>query len=203
MQVDLGGLDAFVAEPERDHGDVDTAVEQLHGRGVPQDMWGEVLVVQRRAAPGRGGGVFGEQPGDRVGAQWSASTGREHRIGWAAVVFAEPGGERGDGVGGKRGRAVFASLAVATNVWPGAQMDVVADESGQFGDPQAGLDGQREQGVITATEPGAVVGRGQQCVDLLAGQEAHQFLLVAFGGDGQHPLDRLGVFGMLQGGVAE
>src|SRR6476659_7071991 len=96
----------------------------------------------------------------------------------AAVVFMQPGGECGYGVGGKRGRAVFASLAVATNVWPGTQMDVVADESGQFGDPQAGLDGQREQGVITATEPGAVVGRRQQCVDLLAGQEAHQFLLV-------------------------
>jgi len=145
VQVDLGGLDAFVAEPECDHGDVDTAVEQLHGRGVPQDMWGEVLVVQRRAVPGRGGGVFGEQPGDRVGAQWSASTSREHRIGWAAVVFMQPGGECGYGVGGKRGRAVFASLAVATNVWPGTQMDVVADESGQFGDPQAGLDGQRER----------------------------------------------------------
>ena len=82
-------------------------------------------------------------------------------------------------------------------------MDVTANESGQFGDPQAGLDGQREQGVITATEPGAVVGRRQQCVDLLAGQEAHQFLLVAFGGDGQHPLDRFGVLRMLQGGVAE
>ena len=89
-----------------------------------------MLVVQRRAAPGRGGGVFGEQPGDRVGAQRLASTSREHRIGWAAVVFAEPVGERGDGVGGKRRRAVFASLAVAPNVWPGAQMDVAADESG-------------------------------------------------------------------------
>jgi hypothetical protein len=78
-------------------------------------------------------------------------------------------------------------------------MDVAADESGQFGDPQAGLDGQCEQGLITATEPGAVVGRGQQCVDLVAGQKAHQSLLVAFGGDGQHLLDRLGVFGMPQG----
>ena len=155
------------------------------------------------AAPGSGGGVFGEQPGDRVGAQRSASTSREHRIGWAAVVFAEPAGERGDGVGGQRRRAFLASLAVAPDVWPGAQLDIAADESGQFGDPQTGLDGQREQGLITATEPGAVVGRGQQGVDLVAGQEAHQFLLVTFGGDGQHPLDRLGVLRMPQGGVAE
>ena len=182
MQVDLGGLDAFVAEPERDHGDVGTAVEQLHGRGVPQDMRGEVLVVQRRAAPGGGGGVFGERP-----ATASVLNGRPRRVGNTGSVgpqsrSREPAGERGDGVGGKRRRAVFAPLAVAPNVWPGAQMDVVADESGQFGDPQAGLDGQREQGLITATEPGAVVGRGQQGVDLLAGQEAHQFLLVTFGG---------------------
>jgi hypothetical protein len=54
-----------------------------------------------------------------------------------------------------------------------------------------------------ATEPGAVVGRRQQCVDLLAGQEAHQFLLVAFCRDGQHSLNRLGVFRMAQRGVAE
>ena len=45
VQVDLGGLDAFVAELERDHGDVDTAVQQLHYRGVPQDMRREVLIV--------------------------------------------------------------------------------------------------------------------------------------------------------------
>ena len=30
-------------------------------------------------------------------------------------------------------------------------------------------------------------------------EKTHQFLLVAFGGDGQHPLDRLGVFRMPAG----
>ena len=47
-----------------------------------------------------------------------------------------------------------------------------------------------------------MIGRGHQCIDLVAGQEAHQVLLVALGGDGQHPLDRLGVFGMAQGGLS-
>ena len=91
---------------------------------------------------------------------------------------------------------------MATNVCPGAQMHIAADESGQFGDPQAGLHGHLEQGVITATGPGRSVGCGQQGIDLPAGQEAHQFVPVAFGGDGQHPLDRFGVFGMLQGGLS-
>ena len=38
VQVDLGGLDAFVAEPERDDGDVDADGEQAHRAGVTQDV---------------------------------------------------------------------------------------------------------------------------------------------------------------------
>ena len=58
--------------------------------GVPQHVGREVFAVQRRAALSGEGGMFGEQPGDRVGAQWSACSGRKQWIGWAAVVFAEP-----------------------------------------------------------------------------------------------------------------
>ena len=80
------------------------------------------------------GGVFGEQPGDRVGAQWSACSGRKQWIGWAAIVFAEPDGEHSDCLGGQGCRALFASLSVAADVGSGGEMSIVADQSGQFRD---------------------------------------------------------------------
>lgn len=35
VQVDLGGIDADVSEPERDHGGIDPSVQESHGAGVP------------------------------------------------------------------------------------------------------------------------------------------------------------------------
>jgi hypothetical protein len=34
MDVDVGRVDAFVSEPQRDDGDVDPGVQQSHGSGV-------------------------------------------------------------------------------------------------------------------------------------------------------------------------
>ncbi len=36
VEVDLGGVDLLVAEPERDDGGVDAGVQQPHGGGVAQ-----------------------------------------------------------------------------------------------------------------------------------------------------------------------
>ena len=52
VQVDLGGVDADVAEPERDDAGVDAGVQEPHRGGVPQDVRGDRLAVQRRAAVG-------------------------------------------------------------------------------------------------------------------------------------------------------
>ena len=38
VDVDLGCFGVLVPEPERDHGDIDAGVQQLHGGGVPV-MW--------------------------------------------------------------------------------------------------------------------------------------------------------------------
>ena len=49
MDVDLGGLDGFMSEPESDHGGVDAGVEEAHGAGVSQGVRGNGFGGQRRA----------------------------------------------------------------------------------------------------------------------------------------------------------
>ena len=57
--------------------------------------------------------------------------------------------------------------------------------------------------MVPASDPSAAVGCGEQGVDLVRGQEGHLGTVVTLGGDGQHPLDELRVFGMTERGVAE
>ena len=47
MQVDLGSLDGFVAEPERDHRLIDPVSQQLHGGAVAQDVRTDPAALQR------------------------------------------------------------------------------------------------------------------------------------------------------------
>ena len=57
--------------------------------------------------------------------------------------------------------------------------------------------------MVAAADPGVAVGRGQQRVDLVVGEERHELSVGAFGRDGQHPLDQRGVLGVAQRGVGE
>ena len=54
VEVDLGGLDALVAEPEGDDAGVDAGVEESHRGGVAQHVCGDRLAVQdaQRSAAG-------------------------------------------------------------------------------------------------------------------------------------------------------
>ena len=54
----------------------------------------------------------------------------------------------------------------------GAELDVAVAQAGQLGDPQAGLDGQVQQGVVSPPGPGVPVGSGEQSVRLGAVQVA-------------------------------
>ena len=67
---------------------------------------------------------------------------------------------------------------------------------GQFGDPQPGLDGEGEHGVVAPPGPGGLVAGGEQRVDLVVGEVGDQVAFGPLGRDGQHALDRGGVFGM-------
>jgi hypothetical protein len=73
------------------------------------------------------------------------------------------------------------------------EVDVAAGQRDQLGDPQPGLAGEQQQGVVAAAEPGGAVGRGQQGVDLGGGEETHHGPVASFRWDRQYPADVLGV----------
>jgi hypothetical protein len=125
--------------------------------------------------------------------------------GWAGspASFGEPGAQDGDGDWAERGDPLLASLAMAGDVRPGAEVDVAAGECGQLGDPQPGLGGEREHGVIAPSGPGALVRGGEERTDFGFGEPGDERLVESLGGDGQDAGDGLGVLGVAQGRVGE
>ena len=188
VEVDLC-RGTLVAEPQSDDGDVDSGVQQAHGGGVPQGVRGDVLAGQRRAGSGgvaawraRRCSTASRLRGCRRGRWNSGSAGSPARsVSQARRTATVCGGERGD--------PLFAALAEAGDVRPGAEVDVAAGQAGQLGDAQPGLDGEAEHGVVAAAGPGGAVGRGQQRVGLGVGEVGDQGLVGAFGGDGQDAVD--------------
>ena len=65
MEIDLGRLDGFVTEPERDDGATDTFVQKLHRRGVAQTVGAHMLALEGRTALGRQSDVFLDDALDR------------------------------------------------------------------------------------------------------------------------------------------
>ena len=84
-----------------------------------------------------------------------------------------------------------------------AEHHVLASQSDQLGDPQAGLDRDEQQGVVAPADPAGAVGAGQEGVDFVLGQELHDGALGALGRDGKDACDEGGVLGMAEGGEAE
>jgi hypothetical protein len=64
-----------------------------------------------------------------------------------------------------------------------------AGQGGQLRDAQAGVDRQREQGVVASSGPGDLVGGGEQRVGFGLGEVGDQGLVEAFGWDRQDPLN--------------
>ena len=79
-----------------------------------------------------------------------------------------------------------------------AQVSAVSSET-----RRPGLDGDEQQRVVSTTEPGVAIGRGEEGVDLVVGEERDELSVGAFGRDGEHPLDQRRVFGMSQRRVGE
>ena len=86
---------------------------------------------------------------------------------------------------------------------PGSECDVAAVQAGEFGDPEAGLDGQQHQGPVSPAFPAGLIRRGEQRIDFGGSQEHHDPLVEPFRGDRQHALDEQRVLGVAQGGVGE
>ena len=69
-------------------------------------------------------------------------------------------------------------------------------QRGELRNPEAGLHGKEQHGVITSADPPAAVWSRQEGIDLAAVEESHDGTVVALGWHRQHPLDEGGVVGM-------
>jgi hypothetical protein len=82
---------------------------------------------------------------DGVAGQAPPGAGREQRILWQPGSFVEPDGEDCLGVFGERDRSLLAAFAFDADVRSGAEREVVAVDRDQLGDPQAGVERERER----------------------------------------------------------
>ena len=162
VEVDLGGFGGFVAEPEGDDAAVDAALEEGHGGGVPERVWGDVFVLEGGASGVGCGGVLGDEAFDGVAAEVAAAVvGEDGRVGggWA---FVQPGFEDARDVAAEGGGAELAAFAVAADVGAVVEGEVLALEADEFGDAQSGLDGGEEERAVASAMPGGGVGAGEQ-----------------------------------------
>jgi len=128
---------------------------------MPEGVRADRLVVQRRAARGRGGGVLGQQLTDAGAGQGLSLPGGEQRIRWLALALGEPLAQDRDGLRRQGRGAPFAAFAFNLDVRAGAEGDVADGERDQFGHAHAGQDRQQQQCVVTSPEPGCAVGCGE------------------------------------------
>jgi len=140
VEVDLGGVDPFVSEPEGDHGGVDAGVEELHRGGVAECVERDLLGDEARASLRCGAGVFGEAVFDEsVAAELFAAGGREEWGFGLPGAFGEPDAQDG-GCGGGQGRdPLFASFAAAGEVCAGGEVQIAAGEPCELGGSESGL----------------------------------------------------------------
>jgi hypothetical protein len=69
--------------------------------------------------------------------------------------------QQGGDLAGQRCRTLLTPLAQDADVAAGAEVDVAEVQADELGDAHPGLDHQRQQGTVTAAEPGAAVGRAK------------------------------------------
>lgn len=119
---------------------------------------------------------------DRVTAKRAAAMGGEQRRAGIVSLLGQPVPQDGDGVAGQRDGPVLAALAVAGDVRAGAVVDVGVREAEELGDPQPGLHGQQQQGVVASSGPGGRVAGAQQCLDFGFGEIADQRPVEAWAG---------------------
>jgi len=83
VDVDLGGRDRLVSEPEGDHCLIDAMIEQVHRGAVAERMWRDSLRSEAWAGARRRQAVLAHQMFERIAAQVLAPDRREQ---WPAGV---------------------------------------------------------------------------------------------------------------------
>ena len=156
---------------------------------MPQYMHGHRFLCQRRTDVGGFPDVFGKPVLQSVPAESSSSLCGEQRGFWLTGPLGQPGPQDGDCARGERRDPLLSSLPVATHMRTGSEMDIGAAQAGQFRRPKTGLDSEAEQCGVAPPGPLRPIGRGEQGVDFLLGQEGHEPSLEAFWWNGKNALD--------------
>ena len=69
FEINLGGFNMFMTEPQCDDRTIDACLQKIHGHGVPQAVNSDTLVFQRRAHVGSRHAMLVEQVLDAVDAE--------------------------------------------------------------------------------------------------------------------------------------
>ncbi len=203
VEVHLGRLRGFVAEPERDHAQVDAAVQQRHRGGLPQGVRRDDFLAQRGTGPTCGHGVPYDEALERIGAEAYAARARKHRIGWGAWRVREPVGERRRDIGSQRRGTGLSTFADTPNVRAGLEGDILPSEPRQLAIPQPGLRRDEQQCPIAPADPGGRVRCGDERGDLIVGEKRDGASLAPFRRNREDALAVQTAGGLLQGGVAK
>ncbi len=152
MEIDLGGVDGLVPQPQGDDRALDAGLEEFHGGAVPENVRRDLLLPQGRYPLAGDRHVLGHQVLNRIDTEPATVDIWEEELG--TLRFPQPLLQRHDGRGGQWRTSVLASLAQATDVGPLRQADGIPVEANQLGHTHAGLDAEQEQGVVAAPDPG-------------------------------------------------
>jgi len=109
-------LDGFMPEPECDHRLIDAMVQQFHCGAVPEDMQAHAFSYQRGTRPRSRKRMPSHDEFESITAELGPSDGQEERIAVDTGSFPEPDFQNLERFLSQRRTALFASLALATDV---------------------------------------------------------------------------------------
>ncbi len=201
VQIDLGGLHGFVAQPDRNERAVDTGLEQFHCRGVAEHMRCDPLLDER----GAGCACRFDMPCDQVlsgiGAEPIPTSIWEEELRVALTLSIDPSSDCGRRRLGQRGASFFSSFALAADMRTRSERYVLVPQTGQFGQAQTSLDRHQQEGVVALTQPRVPIRHREQYVNLAANQKVDHRARMPLARDGEHSLDQCGVFRCFQRGI--
>ena len=181
-------LDVLVAQPHGDHREIDSRLEEVHRRRVPDRMRREVELAERGIFL-RGEVENGPQTLIDPGAGHVPTSGvRKQRSVAHCRNLLEPVTEEADRLAPKRDRALFASLPTEVNRSSGREGEVADLESSQLRNASSGVVHESQQHSISKSCAGGHIWGIEQRLNLVRLQVADDFALVPLAGNRQNSL---------------
>lgn len=138
-----------------------------------------------------------------IGTQRRAAEVGKQNLPVAARRLAKLGLQHGDSSFSKRYTSFLSAFPDHANMSAWTEGDIIACQAGHFRLTESGLRRDQEKCVITPTEPGALIGRDEQSLDLRTREKVHLGSCKALAGNSQHTLDLGSVGGRFECGIPE